>query len=251
MIREYNPSIGFVLLHGAFQNGKVWNDVICNLNKYGYYACAPDMPGRNSAFSDEQPVTLDSYVKTVIDSIENTIPNKVCLVSHSFAGIYGSIAADKCVNKILYIIFIAANFALNGENTFSILPESFQNQLQSAMKTDGLLRITEDKVRDIFCNACSDIQWKKLREVLCGEPAQPYFDKVSLSDNWQKSFAGRIRYFYGTKDKAIKKERATNFANKLGISPEPMEGADHEVMLSQSELLASILIQVTTGKIHV
>ena len=115
------------------------------------------------------------------------------------------------------------------------------------MKTDGILRITEDKARDIFCNACTDIQWKKLREVLCSEPAKPYFNKVSLSDNWHKSFAGRIKYFYGTKDKAIKKERATNFANKVGISPEPIEGADHEVMLSKSEVLANILIQATIG----
>ncbi len=224
----------YLLLHGAFQKSNVWSELVSLLKKEGHLVQAISLPGRDGCLGNIAQICLAHYVDAVLKALHK-FNNKCRLVCHSFAGIHGAVAVSRCVEKIERLVFIAANIANEGETTYSLLPTSFQAKLRTAVQKTGDFEFPGDAKVDLFnCsqeNQCDEIEEDIGAKFLCREPALPYFGVVRYENDWRSCLDGRIRYYRGTKDRAINEYQARQYALKAGVLPIPIEG-DHQLMLS-------------------
>lgn len=228
----------FLLVHGAFQKADVWSQVIGLLEGNGHYAEAISLPGRGDPSG--VVVYLQDYVEVIRKTLQSS-NRKWRLVCHSFAGIHGAIAVSESVEKIERLIFLAANVAKEGETTYSLLDESFQAQLRQAVQSaTGLLEFPGKPTNHLFnCSqydqlseeAMKDEDERIKKEVLCSEPALPYYGVVRYKTDLWSCLEGRVKYYCGTEDRAINECQAARYAERAGVSPTWIEG-NHQLMHS-------------------
>lgn len=77
----------FVLVHGAFQGGWVWKDVVKGLREAGHEAHAPTLSGCGYLEHGMVPgMDLHAYVKDVLGYLEEERLEDAILVAHSYSG---------------------------------------------------------------------------------------------------------------------------------------------------------------------
>lgn len=236
-----------LLVHGAFQHKQVWDNLKKKLSRPGVHVVAIDMPDHGSKRHGGKRVTLENYVSEIELTLKQTYnKEQTCLVCHSFAGIYGAVAASRCLSVITCIVFLAANIAEQGETPYDLLSDcpEFQKELKQSTRKNNYIRRDKNTALKYFANNCSkDIQDMFCDQILCDEPALPYFGIVSYATDWKIYLDGRIYYYRGTEDKPIDKVRATRYASRAGTSVREIKG-DHQLMLSNPEGLSDEIIRI-------
>jgi len=62
-------NLPIVLVHGAFENAKIWGHVTAKLQKDGYKVVTVDLPGRPGNPMSADKVSLDLYRDTVVKAL--------------------------------------------------------------------------------------------------------------------------------------------------------------------------------------
>jgi pimeloyl-ACP methyl ester carboxylesterase len=110
----------FVLIHGAWHNGKAWDAVADMLRQEGYDVEAPTAPGARPG-EDQTGIQFSDYVDAVVDVLRRQ-PRKVIVVAHSSAGMLLQAAAPRAKNAIEQIVFCNAFIVANGQTQLDNLP---------------------------------------------------------------------------------------------------------------------------------
>jgi pimeloyl-ACP methyl ester carboxylesterase len=105
----------FVLVHGAWHGAWCWAAVINQLERLGDRAYAVDLPGHGVNYADRSKVTLDSYVNSVVELIEQRNLTNVVLAGHSLGGITIPGVAVKIPGRIKRVIWVTAVVPLQGK----------------------------------------------------------------------------------------------------------------------------------------
>jgi pimeloyl-ACP methyl ester carboxylesterase len=122
-----SPKNTYVLVHGAFQDRRAWDEIVPRLQAQGHKVIAADLPGRvNGAVPPEQ-ATLDGYRDYVVKLIEAE-PGPVVLVGHSFGGFTISAVADKIPQRIRTLVYVAAYLPVSGESMAKIAETDEKNR---------------------------------------------------------------------------------------------------------------------------
>ena len=247
MSRGKKQSVIVLLVHGAFQNERVWDYLKKEFANKGVQSISVNLPGRDPKKGDETELTLEDYVSKIETAIKNVDNKKqICLVCHSFAGIHGAIAASRHLSMIKSIVFLAANIAEQGERPYDLLAAypSFQKELEIGAKNQAHIERDKKAVFKYFVNDCSseveDEFWEEFR---CGEPARPYFGEVSYKADWKKYLKGRIYYYRGSEDEAIDCDHAVRYAGKAGTLLRQIDG-NHQLMLSNPKGLCDEITKI-------
>jgi len=140
----------FVLIHGAWHGGWCWDGVIRELEKAGYTAEAPTLPG-HSPKDDRSKVTFDAYLDKIV-SVLNRQPRPVVLAGHSSAGFLLQAAAPKAADKIAHLIFLNAFILPNGKRQFDLVPPEASQGMTAAANAspDRSVPVMEDFVRNML-----------------------------------------------------------------------------------------------------
>ena len=72
----------FVLVHGAFAGGWIWEPLAERLEALGHEAEAPDLPGAGDDATPVEEVTLDAYAKRICELLDEG-PEPSILVANS------------------------------------------------------------------------------------------------------------------------------------------------------------------------
>lgn len=75
----------YILIHGAWEEARIWDDVSPILQQNGNTVTAVDMPGHGQNSQPISEVTMAVYVQSVADEIRQ-LDHQVVLVGHSMAG---------------------------------------------------------------------------------------------------------------------------------------------------------------------
>lgn len=251
--REKKQSVIVLLVHGAFQNERVWDYLKKELDEKGVQNISVNMPGRDPKKGDKTKLTLEDYVskiETAIKDVDNK--KRICLVCHSFAGIHGAIAASRHLSMIKSIVFLAANIAEQGETPYDLLAAypSFQEELDIEAQNQAHIERSEDVLMKSFLNQCSNKNYSAVKmkdeffkQYYTAEPAWPYFGVASYKADWKKYLKGRIYYYRGCEDKAIDCKHAVRYAGKAGTSLRQIEG-NHQLMLSNPKGLCDEITKI-------
>jgi len=111
-----NPN-PYVLLHGAWHDGRAWKDVQADLELAGNQVFTPTLAGHGPTASTRH-VTRSECAAPVIDVLEQHDLREVVLVAHSFAGLIAPLVVEAVPERIAHLIFLDALIPVAGEDAF-------------------------------------------------------------------------------------------------------------------------------------
>jgi len=124
----------FVLVHGAWRGGWLWNRVRPLLQAQGHEVFTPTLTGladRSHLLSPE--INLDTHIDDVVNLFKWEDLSDVLLCGHSYAGGVVSGVADRIPDRIAALVYLDAFVLENGECIHDTLPEEHRElQLRGA-----------------------------------------------------------------------------------------------------------------------
>ncbi|MFF4752098.1 alpha/beta hydrolase [Streptomyces sp. NPDC002514] len=131
----------YVLVHGAWHSGQIWDRVVPLLGRAGHRVFAPSLTGHGEKAHLLGPeVGLDTHVDDVVALLAEEDLTDVVLVGHSYAGLVVSAAADRVPERIARLVYVDALVPVDGESTIDVLPAT-QFMIDQAAGSDTPWRI--------------------------------------------------------------------------------------------------------------
>ena len=128
----------FLLIHGAWHGGWVWNEISEILRYQRYSVSTPTLTGlgeKKHLLSSK--ITIETFIEDVVNHIIFENLNNIILVGHSFAGSVISGVADRLKDRIQKLIYFDAVVLKNGQKPFDIAPKELVKQRIELAKRFG------------------------------------------------------------------------------------------------------------------
>lgn len=234
----------FVLVHGAWQAGWVWQDVKTQLESYGQTVWVVELPAHGADTTPPLNTSIDIYRDKVIGTI-NKINGKVILVGHSMGGMVVSAVAEKIPNQIEKLVYIGAFLPANGQSLLDLANTDLQSHLGPSLipADSGLtLDIIPDSIVNIFCQDGSAQTKQLVLSKFEKEPAIPFQNKVTLT---AAAFGSINKYYIKTlQDHAVGPDLQDRMITAAGISKVYPIASGHCPFLTMPNTLSEILLTI-------
>jgi pimeloyl-ACP methyl ester carboxylesterase len=148
----------YLLVHGAWDSGWVWQGVAERLEKAGHRVTVVDqLPSAGPDPSSLGDLTSDAqHVRRILDDLDGP----VVLVGHSYGGMVITELADH--PKVRHSVYLAAFLPQRGQSLLSMLGEG-PLPAWIVPREDGALEITDDL--EVLREAvCADLDREQVRE---------------------------------------------------------------------------------------
>jgi pimeloyl-ACP methyl ester carboxylesterase len=145
----------FVLVPGAWLGAWAWDDVAQRLRTAGHDVHAVTLPGLAER-ADETPaasIDLSSHVDDVLALLHRLDLRDATLVVHSYAGVVGSVVADRAPERLARVVYVATRPVPDGMALFDLLgPEGEQavRGLALAAGDPDLFPVMSDELLDLY-----------------------------------------------------------------------------------------------------
>jgi len=236
----------FVLVHGAFQTGTVWEYVAAELRRRGQVTHTPTIAGHGP----EAPMNLthaDGVASLVAYLHEHDLAD-VVLVGHSIAGAFIAKAAEQAPELIKRLVFQSAFAAADGNALADEFPPEDAAFFGMVDAAQGFL-LPFEVVRERACNDLDLGTAKAMYAEMSPIPVAYFTDKLDLKVFYELVGTGKIKtsYVHAVNDFALPPGEYGSFprfAQRLGPLCRilQLQGA-HYVMVSRPSELADTLIQ--------
>ena len=233
----------YILVHGAWEGSWSWDYTRPTLEKQGHDVTAIDLHGRNDGTQKVTNVTMDSYVETVVEAI-NQLDHKVILVGHSMAGAVISQAAERIPEKIEKLIYVAAFLLNSGDSVIEamqrdpngeFLPELLFSDDQSSA------RATEKTWRGkAFHDVRADRTAEALPLVDVAQATEPFMAKLDVS---AERFGTIPKVYIRTaNDKMVSPKLQDEMLQNWNVDQTHVLQSGHFPTLSVPETLAQLML---------
>ena len=236
----------FVLVHGAFQTGAVWESVAAELQRRGHVVHTPTIAGHGP----EAPMNLthSDAVDSLVTYLRGHNLSDVVLVGHSIAGSFIAKAAEQVPELIKRLVFQGAIVAADGNALSDEFPPEDAAFFGMADVARGFL-LPFEVVRERACNDTDLATAEAIYAGMAPIPVAYFSDKVDLEVFYDLIGRGEIRtsYVHPVNDFALPPGEYgafPRFAQRLGPLCRilQLQGA-HYVMVTRPDELAEILVQ--------
>ncbi|NLK36000.1 MAG: alpha/beta hydrolase [Gracilibacteraceae bacterium] len=228
-----------VLIHGAWHNGRCWNEVSRLLKKAGYEVEALTLPGNGEG--DSKNVSYEDYVNYIAKSL-NAQKNKVIVVAHSSAGHIVQMAVPKAKGKVEKIIFNNEWILPDGKSQFDFVPEEIKsNMREQAKKGNGAIPIDPGFVRGMLATQADDEQFNKLMDILVTQPLVIMETPVDAKAFNELSIP--MVLLYCTRDMSVPPGAFLEMFKSLGDYPVVEVECDHEGLFTNPEAYTNGLVK--------
>lgn len=186
----------YLLIHGAWGAAWEFEKVSELLSADGSKVTAIDLPGHGENKADISAVTMESYIQTVINAV-NEQNQRVILVGHSLAGAIISQVAERIPEKIDRLIYVAAMLLANGDTPLSVMQNDAEGYLlpNTIFSKDGsYATLNEKTVRNVLLNDVEDKSYLDsiVHKFLFKQATEPFMAPAQLSS---EKF-GRVKKYY-------------------------------------------------------
>ncbi|MBN1266360.1 MAG: alpha/beta fold hydrolase [Anaerolineales bacterium] len=242
----------FILLHGSFHTGDVWNKVGRLLEESGFEVQAPTLSGNEiNKNHRSRTITLSSHIQEVISLIEEKPDNKPVLVGHSYAGMILTGTADRISSKLGKLVFLDAFIPADGQSLFDIAGKDWENRMRTILVDESGKNLDEGAARPCYVPPRSAHFYlgpdanretaANLEAHLVSEPLGTFSEKLNLQN--KNPFINLDCSFI----------RCTRFPAMAGMEQKAQEAgfdmysikAGHDVMLTNPEELSRLLIRIS------
>lgn len=229
-----------VLIHGAWHNGKCWDQVSQFLEKDGHEVQALTLPGNGE--NDSKDVTYQDYV----DYVEKTLnqqEGKVIVVAHSSAGHVMQMAIPKAKDKVEKVIFNNAWILPDGKSQFDFVPEEIKAVMREEAKKSGTGAIPIDPnfVRGMLATEASEESFNDLMAMLVTQPLVIMETPIDAK-SFQVLDIPKV-LLYCTKDASVPQGAFIGMFKSLGDYPIVEVDCDHEGLFTDPEVYSKGLVE--------
>lgn len=236
----------FVLVHGAFQTGTVWEYVAAELRRRGHVVHTPTIAGHGP----DAPMNLTHAdgVASLVAYLHEHDLSDVVLVGHSIAGAFIAKAAEQAPELIKRLVFQSAFAAADGNALAYEFPPEDAAFFGMADAAQGFL-LPFEVIRERACNdmdlATANVIYAEMSPI----PVAYFTDKLDLKVFYEMVGTGKIKtsYVHAVNDFALPPGEYGSFprfAQRLGPLCRilQLQGA-HYVMVTRPSELAITLVQ--------
>jgi pimeloyl-ACP methyl ester carboxylesterase len=232
----------FVVVHGAFQNARAWDDVVRRLKRAGHKAIAVDLPGRGGV--DAKAQTLTGY-RDVVMNVVNAQPEPVILVGHSFGGMTISEVAEAAPARIKRLVYVAAYLPRNGESLQSLSGEDHDNKFTKAnfvVAPDySTASVLPRDAAMIFANDAKGAKQTAIASALMPEPLAPMAGPSTVTP--EKFGTVAKAYVFTLRDNAVSLPLQHRMVARTPVAHSYEIDTGHSLFMTQPARLTAILIR--------
>lgn len=175
----------YVLIHGAWEESRIWDNVSPVLQQNGHEVTAVDMPGHGRNSQPISDVTLANYVQAVADTIRQ-LDHKVVLVGHSMAGAVISQVAELIPEKIERLIYVAAFLLKNGGSVLEAMQSDSAGELLPEIvfsDDQSYASVSEETLRRVGFHDVEESVIERILPLMADQQAtEPFMAKVVVSE---------------------------------------------------------------------
>lgn len=237
----------FLLVHGAWHSGRVWDRVVPLLESAGHRVLAPSLTGYGDKADLLGPeVGLDTHVQDIVALLDAEDLTDVVLVGHSYAGLVISSAANRVPHRIAHLVYLDAMVPVDGENAVDVQPMT-QTLIDNA--TDGW-RIPPfpefPPPRGLFgVTDPADVAW--LRTMLSDQPVRCLQQRVRLDNPAADAIPRTHIHCVGARQEGITR-RPVPTMQPNGSRAQIWElPTGHDCMITMPAELSELLLRTTPG----
>lgn len=175
----------YILLHGAWEESRMWDDVSPILQQNGHTVTAIDLPGHGANKHPNSLVTTSSYIQAVVDVITQ-LDHQVILVGHSMNGALISHVAEQIPEKIERLIYVTAFLLKDGGSVLEAMQSDADGEvLPEIVFSDDQAYATlpEAALRRIGFHDIEESAIKRFLPLMAEwQATEPFMAKLVLSD---------------------------------------------------------------------
>ena len=231
----------FLLIHGAWHGGWVWNEISEILRYQRYSVSTPTLTGlgeKKHLLSSK--ITIKTFIEDVVNHIIFEDLNNIILVGHSFAGSVISGVADRLKDRIQKLIYFDAMILTDGQKPFDITPkETVEQRIELAKKFGNNISIPAPSA-DAF--GVFDIKKSLLlEEKLTPHPLSAFQSKLILKNEVGNGIP--LSYIFCTKPVYKSLESSREVVRKMKW-PIFELNAGHDAMLTHPKETLNLLMKI-------
>lgn len=231
----------FLLIHGAWHGGWVWNEISDILRYQRYSVSTPTLTGlgeKKHLLSSK--ITIETFIEDVVNHIIFEDLNNIILVGHSFAGSVISGVADRLKDRIQKLIYFDAMILIDGQKPFDITPkETVEQRIELAKKFGNNISIPAPSA-DAF--GVFDIKKSLLlEEKLTPHPLSAFQSKLILKNEVGNGIP--LSYIFCTKPVYKSLESSREVVRKMKW-PIFELNAGHDAMLTHPKETLNLLMKI-------
>ena len=231
----------FLLIHGAWHGGWVWNEISEILRYQRYSVSTPTLTGlgkKKHLLSSK--ITIETFIEDIVNHIIFENLSNIILVGHSFAGSVISGVADRLKDRIKKLIYFDAMILVNGQKPFDISPkEIVEQRIESAKKFGNNISIPAPSAA-----AFGVLDIKKsliLEEKLTPHPLSAFQSKLILNNEVGNGIP--LSYIFCTKPVYKSLESSREVVRKMKW-PIFELNAGHDAMLTHPKETLNLLMKI-------
>lgn len=150
----------FLMVHGAFQGGWVWQKVSAILQQHGHVVHTPTLTGCGYLHPEKQPTDLATYLADIGRYMDFENLNNILLVGHSFSGMICGALIMQAAQRIHQAIFVDAMIPESNRSFVAIAGEPFRQMLNRHLLENDLVKPWQAQV---FGIAGAEATWFESR----------------------------------------------------------------------------------------
>ncbi|WP_409180121.1 alpha/beta fold hydrolase [Amycolatopsis sp. VS8301801F10] len=229
----------FVLVHGAWHGGWVWQRVIPALRAAGHEVLAPTLTGLSDRAHLITPqVGLSTHVQDVVAMLEAHDARDVVLVGHSYAGQVITGVADRVPERIALRIHLDAFVGDDGDAAIDLLPPAIAGHYRESVEGPGFgWLVPVRSLSKLGVTDEADVDWLTPR--LTPHPWLAYTEPLRLTGKGDQVPAAFVECVEWMRVFTPQAEKAA----ALGW-PTHEIAAGHEAMVTAPDELGALLLEI-------
>jgi len=233
----------FVLVHGAWHTGELFEDVARPIREAGHTVHCPTVAGNRPG--DPRTLGLDAAIASIVEYLEAENLSDVVLMGHSYGGMVITGVADRAPQRIRRLVYWNAFVPNSGECLNDMVPPHYVALFDeiSAASPDNSVVLPYPIWRDAFINDGSEELAQQAYDKLNPHPYATFTDAISLSKNPAEMELGKS-YINCTEDTALPQSLGWHprLSEKLGLYRLVQIPGSHETCFSNPALLAQAIM---------
>ena len=227
----------FLLIHGSWHGGWVWDRLLSILEERGHDVWAPTLVGLAERGIEASSETgLATHVDQIAEWILSTDQSKLIVVGHSYAGLVLVGVAERAADFISHLVFLDALVPDHGQSAFDLVPGLEAGFRQAMRSTGSKFLVPPMSPQEMGVTNPVDVEW--METLLTPMPILTHLEKVDAPQRRASKIPSTYIHClqFGL-------ARFAASARRDGWQVFDVD-AGHDVMVSHAEILADLLEQI-------
>ena len=232
----------YVFVHGSFQAGWCWREIIPRLESDGHRCVALDLPAHGKDQTPPESVTLADYVRTIVQVVES-LPEAPILVGHSMTSTISQ-AAEQIPARIRGLAYVAGFLLQSGQTMLDAVSDFDPEYLAQILWAPDrkTARLSTTGAAKFIYPLCPRPIFDDIVPLLTAEPVAPFEAQLqTTAENF-----GRVSRYYVecVRDRIIPVSLQRKMHAALPCKRVYSIDTDHSPFFSAPTELVSILLSI-------